>query len=83
MRPLESCSAAASAAPAPFDTLDAITMVFVEVSVRRCLLPSFARAPNFSLSTKYASWMDCSVLVPQSFSGFFCEWACLKAKRLG
>ncbi len=75
--PVVSCSPAANAAPAPFETLEAMTMVFLGVNVFRCLVLSLARLPYFSLSTKYANCTACSVLLPQSFSGFCCECACL------
>ncbi len=80
--PCVSCSAAASAAPAPLETLEAITMVLAGPN-RTGLLPSGLGAAKRSLSTQRANCTARSVSRPQSFSGFCCECACLTAKRLG
>ena len=82
IRPAVSCSAAASAAPAPLLTLLAMTMVFAGVMsfVRR---PSGSMSPYLSFSTQKANSAACSVNLPQSFSGFCSLCACLTANRLG
>src|SRR5262249_18104044 len=71
-----SCSTARTEAPPPFDTLEAMTIVFR-------LLISMPWPRNWSLSTEKANLIERSTLRPQSFSGLRWECACLKANRLG
>ncbi|MNT35279.1 hypothetical protein D3C72_1713010 [compost metagenome] len=46
-------------------------------------VPSAATVPKRSLIAQMPNWIACSVNLPQSFSGFCCECACLKASRCG
>ena len=76
MRPLSSCSTARTEAPPPFETLEAMTIVLRLVNLIR-------RRSNCSFSMSNANSIERSTFLPQSFSGFCCECACLKAKRFG
>jgi hypothetical protein len=77
-----SCSAAARDEPPPLDTDEAITSVLSGLYATRAL-PSELRGANCSLMTYSAKRIALSVSLPQSFSGFCCECACLNAMRLG
>ena len=82
IRPSVSCSAAASAAPAPLETDDAITVVLSGLNCGVAVL-SGLRSARSSFSTQNAKRTALSVSRPQSFSGFCCECACLTAWRFG
>ncbi|MNN31611.1 hypothetical protein D3C81_1453060 [compost metagenome] len=82
IRPSASCSAAATAAPPPFDTLDAITRI-LPLSMLRWRVPLADTEPKRSLIAQIANSTACSVNLPQSFSGLRCECACLNASRCG
>ena len=82
IRPSLSSSAAAMAAPPPLDTLEAMTSVLAPVK-RTVRSPLSFSSPYCWLMAYSASRTAARVWRPQSFSGFWPECACLKAKRWG
>src|SRR5438270_12903306 len=83
MRPPVSCSSAAIAAPAPLETLEAMTMTLSEERRLVLYLVPLCTSPYFWLSMKKANSIARSVSRPHVASGFCCECAAFQPQRFG